>query len=617
MTHLTSPNEHLLPHLEAYSNLKNPGFALLVHAPWGAGKTHSIEAWRRKREDCLYVSLYGSKDSKSIEEALFDAVVQSKDFKPPKGLTGITEGIVEKFTGVSVDITGYYRRIVLNDVPRIVIFDDLERADMPPNELLSVLNQYVEHQKRNVILLANQDELRRKNAEEYDHSREKVIGRIVSIDPDVSSALDCFFERLEETSATSAAISLMKREEESIRSVFEASGTNNLRLLRCAMFDFEKAYKSIPPDLVSNEGGMKDLISTFFALSIAYQESASFELDKLSALSMHLPEGDSSVEGEKTDPSEIDIFRTRFQDHPNVYVDGSLITDELAKEWIGRGYSSEELVASTLRNAPQFSSEDAEDWRVLFWWRRLPPDTVEASLEQVVQQLDKLTFTDPAVILHVTGVLLGLADHEVGFRTRADVTLRMKEYISASETAAVLPCNMPERRYGAILSDGAAFGLGFAQRHTEEFLEVSKCLGNSLEKLYWQSNPCRMHELIKLSQENIMGFVSAIDGNFNAHDVPDYSREPVLVDVDPQSFAKTIFNLPPEHAGMAISPFEDRLERLSRMQKNKGYDWPSEKEWMRKFKTAAEEEAKNASPVAGAQIRTLLAQHMSFLEKED
>lgn len=122
-----STNTHLRPQLDAYARLANPGFALLMDAPWGAGKTHALKWWLSDRKDALYVSVYGAKGSGEIEEALFQALLERRDIKPPQGVTQMLDGFAEKFTGAKVDLTGAFRRSVMKGLPQVLVFDDLER----------------------------------------------------------------------------------------------------------------------------------------------------------------------------------------------------------------------------------------------------------------------------------------------------------------------------------------------------------------------------------------------------------------------------------------------------------------------------------------------------------
>jgi len=263
-------NYHLQSQLDAYARLANPGFALLVDAPWGAGKTHALKRWLSGRKDTLYVSIYGARSSSAIEEALFQALLEGKEIRPPKGFLQMFEGVAEKFTGAKVDLTGAFRRVVMKNLPQVLVFDDLERAEMPLSELLSAINRFVEHEGRHLVLLAHQAELRDKDIDAYDKTKEKVIGRIITIYPDVEAAIDEFLASMGMDEDQSAAHEFLTTEKPLLCSVFKTSQAPNLRLLRYAMLEFARVFDRIPEDLRANEDGMRYLLATFVALSVAF-----------------------------------------------------------------------------------------------------------------------------------------------------------------------------------------------------------------------------------------------------------------------------------------------------------------------------------------------------------
>ncbi|WP_170563060.1 P-loop NTPase fold protein [Ruegeria atlantica] len=610
------PNNQFHAQLNAYSTIEEPGYALMVDGPWGCGKTHVIQEWAKERSDCLYVSLYGAKNAPAIEECLFQALLQRPGFSIPSGWTDAAEGVLNKFTGANIDVTGAFRRTVLKATPRIIIFDDLERTCMPAPELLSVLNRFVEHEPRNVILLANQEELKGENDRDYSRSREKVIGRTVSLYANSSAALEQIFGSLGNDPETREALEFMCEHKDLIESVFISSETQNLRLLRYAVFDLARCLQQIPDDLRSIKSGMKDLVATFLALSITYQKSPNLDLNLLCSYPAYVRsrnDARGSSDHESSNVDDVEAFRALFNNHPHVYVDGSLISAELASAWICRGFASSELVETVLRAAPQFPSGTEESWQTLYWWTKFGAEEVEAALLDVRRKIEEKEFLDPLVILHVAGLMLDLSDHNVGFETKSDLVELFKTYIAEAEDSKRLPGDISRRKFYGLIDGGAAYGLGFYAIKSTEFNEILIELVEALDRIYWSSNPDRASELFELAQTNILGFVSAIDGKFEAQGVPDFSSDPILVGMDPKLAAEKIFGLPPQNADAAISSFKDRLERLEGLAKAGAYDGFGERGWMREFKRSAEEIALAASEVKSAQIRYLLERNLSFL----
>ncbi|WP_458790741.1 P-loop NTPase fold protein [Yoonia sp. MH D7] len=413
-------NSHLSPQLDAYALLMRPGFALLIDAPWGAGKTHALKGWMAGRNDTLYVSLYGAINSKAIEEALFLSVLERRAVKPPQGFTKLAEGVTEKFTGAKVDLTGAFRRAVMKDLPQVLVFDDLERTEMPLTELFSAINRFVEHEGRNVVLLANQNELRDKDVKIYERTKEKVIGRVVAIAPDVAGAFAGFLETMTKVKDQVEVCKFLNAEKDLISGIFETSQALNLRLLRYSMLEFARVFHQIPADLRENTEAMRYLLATFVALSISFHSGGGLGVEGLTQEN-GWERALWEVNGQKGDAppkTALELIQEQFGGHPYVRLYNQVISAELALAWISRGHVTEDLLSRELRKTSVFMSKDPETWQTLWWWEMRTDIEVEAALEVVKKQIVKMEFHAPEVIMHLTGIMLNLADSKIGWEAR-------------------------------------------------------------------------------------------------------------------------------------------------------------------------------------------------------
>jgi len=261
-------NAHLGPQLDAYVALEKPGFALMVDAPWGAGKTHAIKRWLVNRKHLL-VSLYGATSREDIERAIVVARLNAMENNASRAVATIVN------TGFEVAASYFYvakpkggHKIALAMLPDLIVFDDLERTEgIPAHTLLSVLNRYVEHESRHVVLLANQEELR-KGCKGYERVREKVVGRIIALEPDETGALGAFLGELD----GAKAFAFLSGQQEVILSVFRTSGCQNLRLLRQGLLEYARFHDVVPDDLLARADPMRHVLATFLALTIAFHE---------------------------------------------------------------------------------------------------------------------------------------------------------------------------------------------------------------------------------------------------------------------------------------------------------------------------------------------------------
>ena len=632
-------NAHLYPQLDAFAALPKPGFALMVDAPWGVGKSHALRRWMGQRNDCLYVSLYGAIDGAAIEDALFDALVENNtSLKPPKG-TSFAEALGEKWTGFRIDLTGAYRRQAMRSLPRILVFDDLERAEMSPNQLLGRLNQFVEHDPRNVILIAHQEKLRLMSSGalgDYDSIREKVVGRAIAMRPEADSALDAFLAELQaqtgglgakakaffghaDTRRKREASAFLGQERAVIISTFVDSASQNLRLLRQAILEFSRFHGQIPEDIRSNEAGMKHLLATFVALAIAYHAGNGFKAADLGQEAgwaralWHVNGQKKDAEPEKTG---LELLQERYQENNYTHLDGTVISGALAKALIDSGYAPDAFISAELRKAAFFAIEHSEAWQTLWWWPKRSEAEVAEALQLVKNQLKEKALRDEVVILHLSGIILDLADNLIGWDTREKAQKEILDYIALLEKDQLLAADRPKGGYSRTLLDGNTFGLEIKQKKTKEFREICDTLIDALDRRFWSENQVRAESLLELAMTDAASFAAVIDNTGRREGLPNYAHWPVMTGVDPSTAAKVIFALPPAQIGQVLAPFKNRIQRLEAIAaQEQNADWPSERDWLLRFRSGAEDLACAASsPIRAAQVRTMLHWNLGFLD---
>ena len=177
--------------------MREPRYALLIYAPWGVGKTQFIKTQTQydSNQNFLYLSLYGIDSVESFNEALLGAIMRhpSKKFEKRARQWGETiKNIISNSQdgGFSINLNSFsVIEGLRNSLPGTIIYDDLERIAMPQAKMSGLLNQFIEHDKLRVILIANTDQINANEKDAFDTTREKSIGRTIQISPDVDVAL--------------------------------------------------------------------------------------------------------------------------------------------------------------------------------------------------------------------------------------------------------------------------------------------------------------------------------------------------------------------------------------------------------------------------------------------
>ena len=287
-------NEDILRFLEKYKDDPDPQYAVLLDGKWGCGKTFFIKSWldtfQTENEDELapmYVSLFGVQTVKQINDTingLLFPFMNSKVYKIGKTITKMVASAALRF---NVDYDGDKKSDgtvdfkldplmdLLNDKKeelkgrRILIFDDLERANIGVKELYGYINRFVEHNRFKVIVVCNSTEITDK--EIFNRFREKIIGRTFEIHSDIDAAINSFANEIPTSYFVQQHISEVKE-------AFKLTGYSNLRVLRQCIRDFNQIFQGIHIDN-GNPYQNKELFHFLIRFVVLYSEMSTSNKD--------------------------------------------------------------------------------------------------------------------------------------------------------------------------------------------------------------------------------------------------------------------------------------------------------------------------------------------------
>ena len=195
----------ILKEIKYYIDTDFYNYAVMIDGAWGSGKTYFVKNVLLKKIESnekrvLYVSLYGISNIQELGKKLYlDFLLKDKS----KLVTEHTE-LVENVIGTMIDIGSPFmgklgdidikekkiKNIVQNTVKHIcpmkncvLIFDDLERCDCSIQDILGYINGFVEQAGMKVVIIANQEELRKKiDAQTLAMQIRAVIGKDETLD---------------------------------------------------------------------------------------------------------------------------------------------------------------------------------------------------------------------------------------------------------------------------------------------------------------------------------------------------------------------------------------------------------------------------------------------------
>ena len=197
-------NQDILKIIDEYIEKSLYQYAVMINGDWGCGKTFfiehelipHIESYKYGRDEntkkVYYVSLYGIRDTSDISDKLCAQAIQDTVQKvgtneklnkhvPVRKLVekGKTYQIVSTIANIATKTI--MKKVEIGDEKdlkkflklfpdfnnTVIIFDDLERCSCDINDVLGYMNNFVEHSTAKVIVVANENEIGKSQADHF------------------------------------------------------------------------------------------------------------------------------------------------------------------------------------------------------------------------------------------------------------------------------------------------------------------------------------------------------------------------------------------------------------------------------------------------------------------
>ena len=601
------PNSAAKRVIETYLQQKEPGYALLVDAPWGSGKTHLIKQVTNCEADPtrLYVTLFDVDSSAAFEWALVRAVnpwAESSKASYGKRLKEFVSNI--QILGSSVDFTKVnLTELVLRGLPETLIFDDIERCNLEHKQLSGLINRFVEHQKKRVILIANSDQHAERSA--FDASREKLIGQTITLRPELDAAMVNAWGRIHKGQGRTA----LQARQELIAKTFNEAGHQNLRLLSRAMRDSAAMLDSLTPEMLTFHKTLDYLMSTFIALHMAYHGGRLSKQDMLDRSKYR------SLFGSKPEKNQEEVHRLKAlqADHPDCGINSRLkqiLPVDLGFALIVDGYASSADIVKGLRSTHQFTSPaEKPDWVRLWQWTDESVDELEAVIQRLTGRIENFAVTEPGEILQLYAASKFVAKRNGIGLNEGEVAGFFRKYIRSLASQGKIPASVPNstrggRSYGYRDESGTCSYGGFT-------FEVSKSDRRIIDLMKSQQDDA----LAKKMPEYAIELMGELSNNFSAftnrfeHTSPgaNYSNTPILHYMGVDDAAKIFLDLFAKSRDEAKALLKLLENRRAEDRKELKEEW----DWIDEFKETSIRKGRDHSKLMGAQIE----QHFNWFLK--
>lgn len=216
-------NYELSQYINHYMEFDKTHSAIMLTAPWGAGKSYYIKeelipflisARSLEKNPCVVVSLYGSKSLYDINKRIYMELRSFKIFSETEGVTAakivgktILNNVSQLIPYVKIEtqISDADLELLYNSIDltgKLIIFEDIERSGIDLIEFLGYVNNLVEQDGVKVLLVANEEEIvggngEKETIEKYLKIKEKTISDTIKFQGEYETAIKNIVEKFE------------------------------------------------------------------------------------------------------------------------------------------------------------------------------------------------------------------------------------------------------------------------------------------------------------------------------------------------------------------------------------------------------------------------------------
>jgi hypothetical protein len=545
------------------ASTKPLNYAVLLTGPWGAGKTHFLKGYLAKRnKSYIYVSLYGVTSTTEIDDEIYRQLhpVLASKYTRLGGviLRAVAKGALKldfnndgrddgtlNSTVPEIDLKDFQK----NAKEKLLVFDDLERAALKPAQVLGYINAFVEHEDAKAVILANEDELEKGDAD-FARIKEKLIGQTLQITPSVEAA----YPQLVELVTDPWTAEFLSASKAQVLDIFALSKAKNLRVLKQALWDFERVAKGFRTSDHDHPVQLTQMLQAILALSIEVR-TGRLPKEQLANLTTDIW-ARGFRRGKGKEKSELEVSEERY---PGVALCPSTLAPELAQTLFTRGYVDAAAVQASLDRSPPFITLDEEpSWRRAWHGYQSSDAEYAAAMTALEADFAARTFVEPRVILHIFGILLNAARIGYGARSIAQTLAACRAYVD--DLAADNRLELRPARPDPLQTDTGYGGLGFIEKETSEFIALKDYFEEVIEKAWLATLPtvaANLHEVLKATPEKFTQQTTINNGTGGGA----FWDVPLLAQIDPADFTKTILALDATMQGTVIHGLMLRYQR--------------------------------------------------------
>ncbi|TNV11616.1 hypothetical protein FH968_22355 [Buttiauxella sp. B2] len=531
-------NNVLKEYLDYYLKLDAPEYAVLVTGDWGVGKTHQVFQIIPEAIRC-HVSLFGISNTNEIYASVFatmfptrskikNAAEKTKDASAE--INGITFGagailgsVVEAFIKERVD------------KDKIIIFDDLERCPLKNEEILGVINKYVEHHKCRVLVLAHDN----KTHEDFISTKEKIIGHTIKITPQIDDAAISFFNETVQLNNFNIVKSV-------IIDSFKKTKCQSLRVLKHVIKDCERLRRCLNITHIKNIDAMRLLFSNFTIINVEYRLG---NITKVDIESINEEYREYTFSGEGLNDIELSPEQKRRVLFYNKYNEQDILTNILDYEFLSElmesgSYQKEKIIASINSSKYFMTERETPSWLKIMRFDRLENEIINEAILNLQREFETHTITEIGEMLHSIHVSFLMSKNGIIDKGFHELCEYFKKYINDLLRLNKLP---PIPLNGSffdedILDHSHGHGYWRDKEYNEYIEDIKNHLQKKRSEALLNQYESFKDEILAALSGNVIEFKRLFLGD--GTDTGKYSQIDILTSIPVEEFVINWFMLP-------------------------------------------------------------------------
>jgi hypothetical protein len=588
-------------------------FAVLLKGKWGAGKTHLIDAFIKQRKGPdplikdLYISLNGLENTSQIDQACFKALHPILGSKAVRiGVEALKAGLrTFKFDIDNVGSSGLPVPELSIDSDNlkqqvgVVVFDDLERCKMSIQTSLGYINYFIEQLKLKVVIIANEDEIidNKESGKEYLKIKEKFIGRTIGIESDVVSALSEFISYISDDSLRK----LIVDKASVLVDLYEKSKTDNLRILKQSLWDFERFYGILDDVHKSNAAFFDEILKIIISLSFEMRAG------RLSDEQLSAPIPSKVVRMMRDKHSQTTVIDAIEKRYLSVNLDNIYMNNQTLTQFLFDGWAPPEKVRAEINQSSAFAPpQEIPSWKIAANVWHITDDEAEGASNRLVKEFEERAFTEPAELFMVIAIMMLLSDIGIIGKKKSKIISDARAYVDYLFSNAKIRNKYRESPFVDFFIGWG--GYAFPENSQKEMGGIYGYYLSKVEAVSANLLPSLASQLLDLMKVDAADYMRSVCVN-NIKNAP-YSNVPIFAAIEPKSFVERVLELSPSDQSTVLATFRHRYENNSL---NGGL--ADEREWLEKMTTEFKKRIRKERPVSKFRLERALEMYVEPFTK--